>query len=98
MILSELATTIVPVIQLVWDSSKMYLLWTTLHFTSINLYQYFCTNLSWWGFISSPINSQLPHCRGLKWLSDTSLKGLDTFGVIVIAYVGAKFTGLLGSV
>jgi len=96
--MSAIITTSIPVIQVVWDASKFYLFWTTTHFLTVNLYQHFCAEWSIWGYISSSINSQMPHCKGLKWVTDISVKTLDSYWALMLACVVGKMTGVFGGV
>ena len=39
-------------------------------FVSANLYAYYCTNLSFYGFFSSAFMVATPHCIGLNWMTN----------------------------
>jgi len=50
-----------------WSIGKIYLLWVFVHFVSANLYAYYCTNLSFYGLLSTPFLVVAPHCTALNW-------------------------------
>jgi hypothetical protein len=92
--ITALVEIISPIVITVWDTAKFYLFWTTMHFVAINLYQKYCAEWSIWGYITSSIYSQYPHCRGLKWVYDISITTLDHYWMLVMASVISNFTGL----
>ena len=96
--MSAFIETTIPVLQLVWDSAKFYLFWSSLHFLAINSYQYFCAEWSIWGYLSSSINSQMPLCKSIKWVGDISIKTLDSYWALMIACAVGKMTGVFGGV
>ena len=46
----------------------IYLLYIVAHYVSANLYQRYCTPVSWFGFIASPFTIASPQCQGLRWV------------------------------
>ena len=54
----------------IWSISKIYLFWIAVHFLSANLYVYYCTNWSFYGFFSSAFMVATPHCIGLNWMTN----------------------------
>lgn len=80
------------------EPAKLYLFWTTVHFVATNLYQYFCAKLSLWGFVSSSIYTQFPHCKSLNWIQEMSIKTLDSYWAIATSFIAGKAIGLFGGV
>ena len=37
-----IANSFIGIIQTVWDTSKIYMFWTVMHFATTNLYAHFC--------------------------------------------------------
>ena len=93
-----IANSFTGIVQTVWDTSKIYMFWTVMHFATTNLYAHFCTKMSAWGFFTSPLMSQAPHCKGLNWLRDLSIKTLDNYWVWSVTWIAGKFTGILGGI
>ena len=98
MVMELLPSTCFGIVQSIWDSSKIYLFWSVMHFVSTNLYAHFCTKMTAWGFFTSSLMTQAPHCRGLNWLQNLSIKTLDSYWVWSVTWIAGKFTGLLGGV
>ena len=46
----------------------IYLVYIIAHYVSTNLYQRYCTPLSWFGFLASPFATALPQCQALRWI------------------------------
>jgi len=46
----------------------IYLLYIVAHYVSANLYQRYCTPVSWFGFLASPFATALPQCQALRWI------------------------------
>ena len=72
--------------------------WTVMHFATTNLYAHFCAKMTVWGFFTSPLMTQAPHCKGLNWLRDLSIRTLDSYWIWSVTSIAGKFTGLLGGV
>ena len=83
---------------MLWDSIKLYFLWTLIHYLTANLYQHYCAGRTLIGFVSSSFNTQMPHCKALGWLQLISVKTLDSYWALFISYMVGKFTGILGGV
>ena len=45
----------------------VYLFWTSMHYISVHIYRDYCTHWSWYGFITSPLYTMNPVCKGLNW-------------------------------
>ena len=46
----------------------IYLLYIVAQYVSANLYQRYCTPVSWFGFLASPFATALPQCQALRWI------------------------------
>lgn len=44
-----------------------YIGWIVIHYISVQLYSYWCSYFSVFGFITSPFALTTPICRGLEW-------------------------------
>ena len=84
------------IMNIVWQTTKLYLFWAILHFVAVNLYQRYCAEWSMWGFIASSFNVQFPHCKSLMWIVSMSIRTLDYYWVIIIATIAARLTGMFG--
>ena len=62
---TEIRTNVVSFLK---EIVLIYLLWIALHYLSVHLYSYFCTPLSFIGFLSSPFLTPLPQCKMLRWI------------------------------
>lgn len=98
MTMEIIANSITGIVQTVWDTSKIYVFWTVMHFATTNLYAHFCAKMTTWGFFTSPLMAQAPHCKGLNWLRDLSIKTLDNYWVWSVTWIAGKFTGVLGGI
>ena len=45
-----------------------YFSWTILHYTTSQLYIYYCTPSTLYGFIMSPFLSLTPQCIAIRWI------------------------------
>jgi hypothetical protein len=45
-----------------------YVLWILFHYGAAHAYTYFCTPLTWQGFLTSPFLVPAPHCTALRWV------------------------------
>ena len=52
-----------PIIRLV----GIYIAWILCHYVASHLYVYFCTPLTFIGFLFSPFIVAAPHCQALRW-------------------------------
>lgn len=83
---------------IIMNSIKFYLLWAFIHYMSTNLYQYYCAERTFMGFIASSINTQMPHCKALIWLQGISIKTLDSYWILLASYVVTKVTEIMRGV
>ena len=66
-----------------WKVSGIYLVWTTLHYSSSHMYTHFCTNLSLSGFLTSPFLITAPHCHGFRWCINHGADALSSMWVVM---------------
>ena len=74
-------------IKQVWKVGGIYFIWSVLHFSSIHLYQKFCTPFTISGFISSPFLVTTPHCRAFRWCIKNGADALNSMWVIFGTWV-----------
>ncbi len=70
--------------------SKIYLFWICLHYASVHLYVYFCAPASFTGFILSPFQIALPHCRALRWASQNGADVVNSMWVVFGTWLCSK--------
>ena len=58
-----------------------YILWIIIHSVSNYLYHYLCAYPSISGFIYSLLTINAPHCRGLHYLSESSIYIMKSFWI-----------------
>jgi hypothetical protein len=79
--------------KLLVNTVALYMTWIMIHYTSSHLYTTYCTNLSFWGFISSPIIVTTPICRGLSWIiytgSDKIFNMWNVMGTFLLTYASS---------
>ena len=46
----------------------IYIFWISLHYISAHLYSYYCTPMTFIGFLSSPFIATLPQCKMMRWV------------------------------
>jgi len=51
----------------VWKIGGIYIIWCSLHHATSQLYAYYCTPYTIWGFIAAPFMIATPQCTGLRW-------------------------------
>jgi len=68
----------------------IYLLWIIIHFISVQLYVYFCTPLTLYGFLISPFISCAPHCKALNWTIYNSSNIIEYMWVLVGSWICSK--------
>ena len=83
-------TKMVCIAQNLWSVSKIYLFWILVHLLSVNLYCYFCANLSIFGLITSPFAVVAPHCKALGWLMSNSTIAISNMWVILAGWLLTK--------
>ena len=74
--------TIKPTLTLVNNIAGIYLVWIILHFVAAHLYVYYCANLSFYGFLMSPILVSAPHCRAIRWTIYNGAQSIDTMWIV----------------
>lgn len=74
-----------------WSCSKIYLFWISIHFASSNMYPYFCSNPSLFGFLISPFMVVAPHCKALGWIQTTSTFAIENMWVVLSTWITTQF-------
>ena len=68
----------------------VYIFWIALHYLSVHLYSYFCTPLSFIGFLSSPFLVTLPQCKILRWVIEEGGKMIEVMWIILGKWIIEK--------
>ena len=76
----------------VWKIGGIYIIWCSLHYGAAQLYAYYCTPSTIWGFIIAPFMVATPQCTGLRWCI---MRGADTI-ISMWLVIGAWFMQKLG--
>ena len=71
-----------PILLTVWKCSSVYIFWITIHYSTAHLYPYFCADISWQGFATSPFLLMAPHCKALSWLQKTSTMAIENMWIV----------------
>lgn len=79
--------------KLIMNTIFVYFTWITIHYISTHLYSHYCTKLSLWGYIMSPIIVTTPICRGLSWIiytgSDKIFNMWNLLGSFILNYISS---------
>ena len=79
--------------KLIINTMSLYMSWIFIHYVSTHIYSNYCTNLSLWGLISSPVIITTPVCRGLSWIiytgSDKIFNMWNVLGTFILTYVSS---------
>ncbi len=75
---------------IMYDTTKIYLLWILLHYIASQIYAPICSPYSFWGFIIAPILAVTPQCRALRWIINTGGNTMETMWVILGAWFCSK--------
>ena len=67
---------------IVFNVSSVYLLWILIHFISVHLYVYFCVPSTYIGFLYSPFLISTPHCKALRWATQTGASTIDNMWIV----------------
>ena len=76
----------------VWKIGGIYIVWCSLHHITSQLYVYYCTPYTIWGFIAAPFMVATPQCTGLRWCI---MHGAETI-ISMWLVLGAWFVQKLG--
>ena len=68
----------------------IYLLWILIHFISVQLYVYFCTPFTLYGFLISPFISCAPHCKALNCAIYNSSNIIEYMLVLIGSWICSK--------
>jgi hypothetical protein len=72
---------------IIYNLSKIYLLWIFLHYFASHLYVKLCVPNTIIGFIMSTIMTATPHCQGLRWLIYNGANVINNMWVICGTYI-----------
>ena len=50
----------------------IFLGWSFAHYSAVHMYQQWCTPLTTFGFLMSPVMVSTPHCTALRWIIQTA--------------------------
>ena len=59
----------------------IYTSWITTHYIASQLYNEYCVNWSWRGYLMSPFTVTSPICKGLNWVVYESSNSVSSFFV-----------------
>ena len=76
--------------QIVRDTFMGYILWTCVHWSSINLYSNYCAPLGTMGLIKTMILSQSYHCNLFLWISQYSYTTMNQLVALYFAVITAR--------
>ena len=77
-----------------WSIGKIYLLWVFVHFVSANLYAYHCTNLSFYGLLTTPFLVVAPHCTALNWTINWTHGAIKNMWLTLGSWLVAKIVDM----
>ena len=72
------------------ESAQLYFFWIMLHYVVSNSYGYFCTPISTYGFLTTPILVSSPHCKALRWAHEISGTTIDNMWIIFGTWISNK--------
>jgi hypothetical protein len=78
--------------QIVRDTFMGYILWTCVHWSSINLYSNYCAPLGTMGLIKTMILSQSYHCNLFLWISQYSYTTMNQLVSLCFAVITARLS------
>jgi hypothetical protein len=61
----------------------VYLSWVSLHYLAAHAYADYCTNWSWYGYITTPIQTMNPICKGLNWFIYESAGTISNMFIVI---------------
>ena len=85
--LKEQAQGTITMYKTIIRTCVIYAFWFILYYTSTHLYTHLCTNLSIYGFLTSPFMTQAPHCRALRWAMLNGVDVIDTMWIFIGSFI-----------
>jgi hypothetical protein len=82
---------------IVYDATKIYLLWTILHYLAAHYYVPICSPYGIWGFIITPILAVTPQCKALRWVITTSGNTMETMWIVIGLWVCSQVPSTINS-
>lgn len=74
----------------VYEVSIPYCFWFLLHYCCSHLYTYYCVNLSFKGFLWSPLLISSPHCKAFRWIIHHGGDNLDSMWILLGTWLSFK--------
>lgn len=68
----------------------IYIFWIALHYISVHLYCYYCTPLTFIGFLSSPFIATLPQCKMLRWIIEKGGLMIEVMWIVLGKWIIEK--------
>ena len=68
----------------------VYFLWILLYYVGSNLHSYYCTPLTWWGFLITPFIVETPHCKLMRWIIAKGPDNINLFWTFM-ATIAARY-------
>jgi len=65
----------------------IYFTWILTHYIASHLYVYYCTPLSFSGFIQSMLFMTSPHCQALRWMVYNGALNVEALYAVLGAYL-----------
>ena len=70
----------------------IYTSWIGMHYAASHIYSNYCTNLSIYGFITTPFVATNPVCKGLSWFIYESSNSITNMFLLVSTTVSLYLT------
>ena len=81
---TKLLSSISPCLMAVWNVVGIYLIWVTIHWTTVQLYTGWCVPATAWGLVfGASVGSQMPHCKGVLWLITNSSTAISNMWMLL---------------
>ena len=77
----------------IWNVGGIYIIWSTLHYMSAQLYSYYCTPQSIIGFFISPFIIATPQCTALRWCIAQGSDTIITMWIVLGTWCSTKLGG-----
>jgi hypothetical protein len=84
-----------PYVEFINAAAGLYLLWVAIHYVAAQLYVYYCTPLTFMGFIMSPLMVAAPHCYTFRWCITNGANNISTMWVVFGTWIASKFAILV---
>ena len=78
------------VINIIYTTFGIYFLWICIHYFTVQLYVYYCTQPTFYGFLISPFLASAVHCKALNWAIYNSSHIIDHMWILLGAWICSK--------